>query len=281
MKLFTLSSLCLIFLGISNSLSAQLDSIPRVKYEKQVKETVNDMLKAYSGIPKTKNIEPFLAFFDKSYTTNRVRINVNSEIEFFNNDILNLEKLLGILKNTPNFEIEYKMGKVFKVWATETTAYIMFEAVFNTRRDNQDYVSGEEMQTYFFKRVNDKWKVIGAQSIQIRENVNRFTCDCHIYKSTASEDTYMATTEIPEGTVFSKKLNTFTFEKTNSGFRMVDVDGQKYSWDSDGTIRLMVKGMNQEKGEMVGKADKPVEAMMQIIKNSLYPKNCSAVKVVK
>lgn len=271
-------SLCLPFLA-----SAQ-PTATNAEYIKEIEAKVREIQQTYAELPQSKNKEKMLSYFSKDYLIDRVRISLDERVEQSVNTIVDLEKLVNVVTNTPNMKIDYKIDEIMTTYASATVGYCMFKASYDVQRDGKPYVKGREIITYFLQKFNDEWKVVRAHSMQVRDQITRSSCPCNIYKSQAEDKSYIATTDIPEGDVFAKKLNTFTFETLPNGFKMIDVDGQKFSWGSDGKITVIATGPGQTGaigGKEIGVGKKPVDAMMIILRDYLYPNNCSAIKLSK
>jgi hypothetical protein len=251
---------------------------------KEIEQTVLDMMHTYETLPETKNKEKMLEYFDKNYKVDRVRFNISERFEYKINNLEDADRLFTLVTQNPGMKVEYKVDRFIKTYASETLGYAIFEATYNITKDDNPYVHGTEIQTYFFQKFEGRWKVMHGQVVQVRDKVNKSACSCQVYKSEASSNSFIVQTEVPDGDVFVKKMNTFTFETLENGFRVVDVDGKRFSWDTDGKLQALPSGIgqsNQELGPEFGKAMKPIEVVTTILMEVLYSNNCSAINVKK
>ncbi len=250
-------------------------------YAAEVRTTLYDFVKAYQEIPKTKDVFSPLQFFDKSYETDRIRINIEERVEIKADKYSDLENLFNMLATTPGLELEYRINEILEVYGTENIGYCSFKASYEAKRFGQVYIIGDETATYFFKRIDGRYKIFRAHFIQVRDRINRAECPCQLYRSQADESAFLAQIEFPTGTAFANKIHTFAF-KYISGLHVIVVDGFYYHWEGDEKIVVMdneVLGKRHpDAGQVIGKAKTNVQAIGIILRDHLYRKNCSAIK---
>lgn len=263
-------------------LFAQTPPTP-IDYAEEVKASVYNMMEVYKNLPKTKNKEKMLAYFDKSYVIDRIRISLEERVEQSTNTYMDLERLFTLLSETPGLEVDYRIDEVIEAYGTENVGYCLFKASYEAKRDGSTYVTGNETVTYFFRRIDGAFRVVRAHSVQVRDQINRAGCPCNVYKSEANLNAYLAQIEVPSGTVFLKKIHTFSFGTEVNGLRIIDVDGIKYSWESGGDITILAQGVGDARvadgGKTIGKARKPLEAIVVIFRDYMYKLNCSSVNL--
>lgn len=252
------------------------------KYEKEIEATVYAMAKAYEGLSVSKNKDRLLDYFTKDYLVDRVRITLDERVEVQTNNFVDLERLAQLLAETPNMEIHYTVDPIIKTYASPNVGYCIFEATYDFKKDGKPYVSGKETMTYYFQRVDQKWKVTRAHLVQVRERVNLSNCPCTVLKSSSTEGLYMAQIEVPSDTTFRTVRHNITFLNETNGMRLIDVDGTKYTWEYGGSVTVLPQGYQRaanDGGRVLGPAKKPIDVIRLILKEGLYPSNCSAVKI--
>jgi hypothetical protein len=270
------------FLCMSASgLLGQQPDQPTVDYAAEVKKTVYQMMETYQNLPKTKNAFPLLEFFDKSYETDRIRISIEERVEQKTDNYFDLENLFSLLINTPGLEIDYRINEIIDVYGTENVGYCLFKASYEAKRNGQVYIIGDETVTYFFKRIDGRYKAVRGHFVQVRDRINRAVCPCRLYKSQADENAYMVQVEMPVGTAFAQKVHTFSF-KYLKGLHVIEVDGFFYHWEGDQKILVMDNAVggksHSDAGQQIGTAKTAAQAITVILRDYMYRRNCSAIK---
>lgn len=251
----------------------------RKKDERLVEETINKMMKAYTELPRTKAPETFLAFFLPDYKVHRVRMDIDGTFEIKDDDISGVNKLANMFIQTRGMEVDYKITKFNDVHVNGNGAYATFIADFTVRRDDEVTIVGHETSTFYLQRMDSvTWKVRAANVTLVRDNVTKYVCNCHIFKSTTDEETFVATTDVPNGETYSKRLDAFTFDVLPTGTRMIEVGVNKFFWEGDGTV-VESPNIPGAQGKRVGKAKTQAEAVTLILKEVLYTTHCSSVKL--
>lgn len=268
--------LVLFLVSLCNANAQESDTIKRNK--KTLEALFVNIINEYQRVPKSKNKENYLNFFSKKYIVNRIQYGIDGEMVVKNNDYNDLEKMLNIVTTLNGFETQVKIDKIIEVFATPNRGFVMARLNFKTKRDGEDYMKGSEIHTYFFEKKSEaEWHVISAQSIQIRDFINKHTCSCQVARSQAKDNAYTVNIEVPEGTFYAKHLHYFTFDNQD-GVRIVDIDGAKVNWLGNGELQLLNKGFDLEKGASLGKGSKPGDAMIAVMR-TVYKKRCTNVVI--
>lgn len=243
-----------------------------------IRNSVYAFAEAYSNLTKTRDKESVLRFFSKDLTSNMFYFGINGKARVENSDFPGFNAYLDKVLRSEGLTISYKVADVLRNQVNGNVATITYVVNYEIKEDNGIWVKGNETVSMAFKKIKDEWKAVHFSVMGMEDEKLKGTCICEFFTTRDDDGELVVKTIVPAGKSYTTEFNNFKF-KNIDGNKAIRSGEYMYKWMAGGQLVQL----NQE-GEVInelGKAENKKEAVLSIIRNSIYADNCARIKTLE
>lgn len=248
--------------------------------DKAVQEELSTFLdnfaKDYVNLPKSKNIQSLLKYFDERSKSNIFSFGISGQARVTNSDIPGFEAYLKSLIRATDISLTYDIQDVYFTYTTPTFASLTYSLNYETKEKDGIWVKGVETVMMALEKSNDAWKIVHYSIVQIEDEKLKGTCLCEIFLSEEEDGEVVTKTTIPAGRSYSKKFNNFEF-KTIEGEWLIRSGESSFKRRRNGEM----VALDGEEEVKLGIANSRREAVLVILQERTYAESCARLQTKK
>ena len=253
--------------------------------EDLLKEYATAFVEAYSKFTKTKDKQSVLKFMSGKVSAMLVNSNLQGTLHPFTSNYEGFVEYLDKLLAAEDMHLEYKLTKIARVAIVGEVGTVIYDAEYKIEKEKALWSKGFETVYLVFKKDKELgvWQIVHYTTLTMEDEKQRGDCFCEFFMS--DKQNFMTKTLLPSGKSYDSKLNNFVF--TQEGEKnIVNVDGKTFEWRDKKEVygRRISLNPNPKKPEpieILGMADKIPDVIAVILRQGLYYKNCSNLKIRK
>ncbi|MEM7657921.1 MAG: hypothetical protein AAF399_17480 [Bacteroidota bacterium] len=237
---------------------------------------LDNFAKDYANLPKSKNIQSLLKYFDEKAKSNIFSFGISGQSRVSNSDIPGFESYLKSIIRASEINLTYDIQDIYHTYTTSTFASLSYSLNYETKETNGIWVKGVETVMMALEKSNDQWKIVHYSIIQVEDEKLKGTCLCEIFLTEEADGEVVTKTTIPDGRSYSKKFNNFEF-KTIEGEWLIRAGDDSFKRRANGEMVML----NGEEETKLGIANSRREAVLIILKERIYADSCARLQTKK
>lgn len=232
-------------------------------------QTVIKFANAYEKLPQSKDINSVLSLVSKDLFSTIINSSVADNFGLIKSTYHDFEGYVTSLTRQSDVDIKYDINDILKTNFRGKSAVVVADISYQYNKGNTLLRKGTEATTFVLRYTKKGWKIINFNVVNLEEELNVGQCVAEVFL--ASTGNYMTKTTVPAGASYESNVDEFIINKGQNGVHFISVSGNDYTWIREGNITKTDNGSET----MIGEAVDELEAVLTILENDLYDKQCS------
>lgn len=269
-------TLTVIFALFCNSVSAQNKENPET-----FKKIIQDCYQALSNIGQTKNRAALLQYISPSYVRNVTFVMMSGEVrqteQNYDTFVAHLQEVIDDYEDE-KLKTIYTIENIVDISVRNEVAMLTCAVTHETFKGDVSQVKGKSMVSFVFRKFADKWKIIRSNTTRMEDAILQSVCTCQFFSNNNSANMYIANVKYPDIDEYKTALHQFRVNPSLQGTNLKNIEysGKLYIWNqATSEVTADTDGKN------LGKVKTIEDAIVLILQNDVYAKNCTRINIKK